>query len=291
MKQTQKTLSSFLLLFCLLFSAASQAWADGNAPVAENLELRTYRNVSVGGRLSAFDPEDDVISFTITTEPVKGSIELDENGCFVYTPRENKRGRDYFGYKAVDSEGNISQEATVIIRIEKQKKQVLFSDLHGKSCAYAATALSENGIFTGEQVGGRYCFFPDQSVTRGEFLCMCMALEGKTPVSAVIRTGYADDESIPAWLRGYSVAARAAGIAADTDALAAGEAITAAEAAVWLDRALGLSEVRYLRADESSGQACLNLSGHGIPTVLGSHILTRAEAAEMLAAALELRNR
>ena len=62
MKQTQKTLSSFLLLFCLLFSAASQAWADGNAPVAENLELRTYRNVSVGGRLSAFDPEDDVIS-------------------------------------------------------------------------------------------------------------------------------------------------------------------------------------------------------------------------------------
>ena len=38
--------------------------SDGNsAPVAENLELRTYRNVSVGGRLNAFDPEDDVVSY------------------------------------------------------------------------------------------------------------------------------------------------------------------------------------------------------------------------------------
>lgn len=39
---------------------------------------------------------------------------------FVYTPSEGKRGRDYFGYKAVDASGNLSQEATVILHIKKR---------------------------------------------------------------------------------------------------------------------------------------------------------------------------
>ncbi len=132
MKKIQQSACALLLL-CALSAFAPQAGAEGGAPVAENLELRTYRNVSVGGKLAAIDEEDDVVSYTITTEPVKGSIELEENGCFVYTPKENKRGRDYFGYKAVDSEGNLSQEATVIIRIEKQKKHA--QPPKGTACA------------------------------------------------------------------------------------------------------------------------------------------------------------
>ena len=116
----RKTMLALLLGMCMLAGGVRSS-AEGSAPAAENLELRTYRNVSVGGRLKAFDPDGDVVSYSITTDPVKGSIELEENGCFVYTPGENKRGRDYFGYKAMDSEGNLSQEATVIIRIEKQK--------------------------------------------------------------------------------------------------------------------------------------------------------------------------
>ena len=114
--RNRKTVIALLLGMCMLAGGVRSS-AEGSAPAAENLELRTYRNVSVGGRLKAFDPDGDVVSYSITTDPVK----LEENGCFVYTPRENKRGRDYFGYKAVDSEGNLSQEATVIIRIEKQK--------------------------------------------------------------------------------------------------------------------------------------------------------------------------
>lgn len=286
MKKIQKSCAALLVLLCLFASLAPTASAEGSAPVAENLELRTYRNVSVGGKLSAFDPEDDVMSYTITTEPVKGSIELEENGCFVYTPKENKRGRDYFGYKAVDSEGNLSQEATVIIRIEKQKKAVAYSDLESQACAYAATALSECGIFTGEKVGGQYCFFPEKSVSRGEFLCMCMALDEKQPVAAVLRTGYEDDALIPAWMRGYSVTAKLSGLTGASLRLDANEPITVNEAAAWLDRTLGLTEVRYLQADAQHSQACLNLDAHGIPTALGSRILTRSEAAEMLAGAL-----
>ncbi len=290
MRKIQRITAALLAAICLQAGVVT-ASAEGSAPIAENLELRTYRNVSVGGRLSAFDAEDDVVSYTITTEPVKGSIELEENGCFVYTPKENKRGRDYFGYKAVDSEGNLSQEATVIIRIERQKKSVMYTDLEGMGCEYAAVLLAEEGIFTGEQIGGSFCFQPDKSVTRGEFLSLCMLLKGNTPLLLAARSGYADDDSIPAWVKGYCAAAQLAQAAPRTDRLEAQKPITASEAAAWLDRALGLAGIRYLQPDDTHTQACLNLSAHGIPTNTGSQDLTRAEAARMLAAALELINR
>ena len=283
MREIQKLLSALLLSVLLLGNTA--AFAAGSAPVAENLELRTYRNVSVGGRLSAFDAEDDVVSFSITTEPVKGSIELEENGCFVYTPKENRRGRDYFGYKAVDSEGNLSQEATVIIRIEKQKKAVVYSDLEGQACAAAAVTLSEQGIFTGEYLGGMYCFQQERPVSRGEYLAMCVKLLGQKPLRSAARSGYSDDASIPAWVRSCAAAARLRGAAPVCDALRAEEPVSCEEAAVWLSRLLHLQDVRYGPDDAALSQAVRNLRAHGIPAATGSRILTRAEAAEMLAAA------
>lgn len=110
---------SFAALFLMLFfSVELAAQAYGGAPQAENLELTARRNTPVEGRLSARGEEGDGLTFAITTKPVKGELRLLENGRFVYTPRQNKRGRDYFGYRAIDGEGRVSQEATAIIRIE-----------------------------------------------------------------------------------------------------------------------------------------------------------------------------
>lgn len=89
-------------------------------PVAENLCIETCRGVPFEGQLVAEDPEGDEITFVITTPPGKGVIDLNDDGNFVYTPAAGKRGRDYFGYRAVDSQGNRSQEATVIIKLLKQ---------------------------------------------------------------------------------------------------------------------------------------------------------------------------
>ncbi|MEI3102502.1 MAG: Ig-like domain-containing protein [Oscillospiraceae bacterium] len=128
-------ISAFLVVMALLLCSGMvyPAMAAGSAPVAENLELRTFRNVSVSGQLSALDPENDVVKFEISTQPVKGHIELATDGSFVYTPNQDKKGKDYFGYRATDSEGNVSQEATVIIRIDKQKKDVSYSDMKGSA--------------------------------------------------------------------------------------------------------------------------------------------------------------
>jgi len=81
----------FMMTVSMLTGFTKPVFAEGSAPVAENLELKTYRNVSVGGSLSAYDPDGDSVTYKITTEPRKGIIELDDNGKFIYTPEGNKR--------------------------------------------------------------------------------------------------------------------------------------------------------------------------------------------------------
>ena len=107
------------LVSALFVPAAEPAYAEGQPPLAESFELSTPMNTPYEGQLTASDEDSDKLFYEITTQPVKGDIQLNEDGSFVYTPRENKKGRDYFGYKAYDPEGNYSQEATVIIRIKK----------------------------------------------------------------------------------------------------------------------------------------------------------------------------
>ena len=118
MKRTAFSVAALSLLFLFGFGLSPRAEA-GSAPTTDNLELTTRRNVPVEARLTARDADDDIVSFEITTDPVKGDIVLKDDGVIVYTPRRDRKGRDYFGYRAKDAEGNVSQEATAIIRIEK----------------------------------------------------------------------------------------------------------------------------------------------------------------------------
>ena len=272
--------------------------ADNSAPVAENFEFQTYRSVSFGGQLSALDPDGDTLSFEITTQPVKGSIELCDDGSFVYCPEDGKKGKDYFGYKAVDSEGNYSQEATVIIKIVKQKTAVTYADMAGNGSYCSAIKLAECGAYVGSQMGGKYYFEPRETVSRGEFVNMCLDITGTDLLNGVISTGFTDDGDIPAWeksgvstavkcgiVKGYS---REDGVFFDADA-----EISRAEAMVMLNRSLQLADVS---CDDSSdvpafaAQAAANLAACDVisSTAAASSPLTRAEAADMLANALAI---
>lgn len=169
---------SAAMVLAVMLLAGTAIYAAGTAPVAENLELTTYRNVSVGGQLSAADPDGGELSYVITTQPTKGTLELGDDGHFIYTPNENKKGRDYFGYKAMDPDGNESQEATVIIRIQRKEPAIQYKDTAGRACDYAASELAETGIFTGPIVAGEYFFRPEETVSRDEFTAMCLAAAG-----------------------------------------------------------------------------------------------------------------
>lgn len=284
-----------LMLFFNLAGTTGKVFAATGAPIAENLELRTYRNTSVSGTLSAYDPEDDVINFEITTVPIKGKISLEANGSFIYTPDDGKKGRDYFGYKALDSMGNYSQEATVIIRIEKQKSNLVYSDMKDRAAEYAAVFLSENDIFTGEKIGNNFCFQPDKQVSRGEFLSMCMLVADTPLVKGVLSTGFTDDETIPFWLKEYVATAAIQGInnSNELQYFEAESSISISEAMQILNDALRLNDVSYIdistEAETSGLQACMNLSASGIidKNIVAEDYLNREDAALMLYKAME----
>jgi len=282
----------------LLLGSTMTANADNSAPMAENLEICTYRGIAVSGQLAATDPEGEKLTFEITTPPIKGEIELSEDGKFTYTPAEGKKGKDYFGYKATDSAGNQSHEATVIIRIEKQKSKISYSDMTDNGAHYGALRMAEEEIFIGECLGGDYVFLPDKAVTRGEFLAMCMKLSDKKLLSGVERTGFADDADIAQWLRPYvSTALMCGAISGEvTDkgaVFSPDREISGSEATVMLNNVLGLSDVHYLDADEDTpqwaSQAVMNLSANKIimSGEARADVLTRAEAAEILLRAMD----
>ena len=292
-----------LLVFVLCLSLVVSATGENCAPVAENLELTTYRGVSVGGRLSAIDPDGDTLTFEIVTPPNKGEIELGDDGCFVYTPAEGRKGKDYFGYKAVDSQGNCSQEATVIIRIVKQKTKVCYSDMSGSPSEYSAVMLAENGIFVGENLAGQYVFSPDSEVSRAEFLSMCMKLTGVELLGDVTATGFADDAEIYDWLKPYVSTALKCGIISgysDRGSAAVFDCsrpVSVSEAAVILDKTLDLTDTASVWVDYEetvpvwASQSAANLTACGmIPynVSLCSPSLTRAQAADMLVEAARI---
>ncbi len=279
---------------------------ENGAPVAENLELSTYKNVALTAQLSAVDPEGDLLTFHLLDKPARGTVALDEDGSgtFVYTPYENKTGKDSFTYVAVDAVGNTSNPAKVKLRIEKADTKVTYADMEGHPAHKAAVRLAADGIFVGEQVGEQYFFSPDTPVTRGEFVTMAMAAVKVDALEGVTRTGFADDGEIPAWAKPYASAALKAGLVlgsrdqAGRVVFQADSAITRAEAAVLLDRALQVTDVSETLYAETTpvwaSQSAANLATCGLlragtdGTLLLENTLNRGEAAELLCAALEL---
>ncbi len=191
-------------------------------------EWETFQNTSVGGTLPESGQE--TLYYTVTAEPVKGSVAVSEDGSFLYTPRAGKLGRDSFWYRTVDGEGNLSEESAVYLRILPQNGGVSYEDMRGNPAAYAAAKLSEKGLFTGEQLLGRYCFCPEKPVTRGEFLSICMELSGLPVFDAVQHTGWGDDCVIPAWQKSYVLSARVQGLVTEEEQFLPHEALTKGEA-------------------------------------------------------------
>ena len=281
---------------------------QNHPPIARNMELSTYRNVAVTGYFDAVDAEGDVLTFQLTSTPARGAVTLAEDGSsqFVYTPYENKTGRDAFTYVVCDTAGNTSPEATVTVRISKPDTKVTYADLEGSAAHKAAIHLAEAGLYVGRQVGGQYLFEEGAPVTRGEFITMAVSAAGAEPLTQVSMTGFYDDGDIPTWAKGAVSAALMAGaVQGSRDEMGAPvfcpeQPVTLGEATVMLDRLLAVSDVpAQVFAPEGgaahwAGQAAANLAAVGVmrtestaPAAL-SQAMTRGEAAQLLDGALDL---
>lgn len=217
---------------------------EDKPPVAEDFFLETYKNLPNEGKLKVTDPEGKTLVYTLVRPPKRGQVTLNEDGTFLYTPKKNKVGVDSFVFTATDPAGNVSREATVTIRILKPADATQYTDTVGSQCRFAAEWMKNTGLFTGERIGGQYCFHENMTVSRGEFLAMAIQVLGIPVDEDAAYTGYSDE--VPQWLKPYLAAALRSGMTAglpvsETGAFGIREPVTGGEAAVMLQNILDLT--------------------------------------------------
>ena len=256
---------------------------ENKEPIAENSALETYKNIPLEGGLKVKDPEGESMTYAVSRQPRRGSVEIRQDGRFTYTPKKNKVGVDSFTFIATDAAGKVSREATVTVTILKPADATQYTDTLGKDCRFAAEWMKNTGIFVGETLAQNPCFSPEKAVTRGEYVTMLVrALEIPTD-EALSYTGYGDE--IPAWLQPYLAAAVRSGLTAglpERENFSVDEPITSGEAAVMLQNALDLTAEAEVMAQEdwvSNAVQVMNANGF---TLTADAVLTRGEAAKML---------
>ncbi len=290
-------------------AAGAQSPAPSGAPIAQTQSFETCKNVAYMGRLTGVDPKGSKLTFQLAQKPARGSLEITDSatGEFVYTPYENKTGKDSFTFVVEDASGNVSAPAKVSVRIRKPATKVTYADMSGVASYNAAIRLAEKDILVGERIGDAYYFRPDETVSRSQFIAMAMSALDQKPLADTVTTGFADDSSIPTWCKGYVSAALQQGAVRgypDSDGrvvFAPQSAVTKAEAAVILDRMLSVSDVAVTTfyADTAAApawafQAAVNLERSGVleTTSAGelalNEPLTRGQCAQMLAGALDV---
>ena len=263
---------------------------ENRAPVAEDSAIETYKNLPNTGNLKVTEPEGEKMVFTVTRQPKRGTVAVNEDGSFEYTPKKNKVGVDSFTYTAADPAGNVSREATVTIQIMKPSDAAQYTDTAGSSCRFAAEWMKNTGLFVGETIGGALCFNEEKTVSRGEFLTMLVKSLGVPVDEEVSYTGYTDE--VPGWLKPYLAAAMRAGLTAglpvsETGIFGAHESITGGEVAVMLNNAMDLAVSTCTMDGVDSEEpewamaAVAAMNENGI-AVTADQVMTRGQAAQIL---------
>ncbi len=280
-----------------LFGRKQTETVQEGAPQVRALEIRTYRDIPYQAEFLTAGERTDV-TYSVVDPPRKGDVTV-EGASFTYVPKEGTTGTDRFTYAATDEQGRASLPAEVTVTIEKTRSGVTYSDMEGNSAAAAAQELAEEGIFVGTKIGSRYCFEPEETVSRSEFLAMALEAAGRevTPVSM---TGFCDDGAIPAWAKDYAAAGVADGIlqgtaTAEGVAFRGNDPISYNAAAAMLDRMLDMGDVEldvwYADRDAAPSWAAQAVGNMEALNVLeagsfGSQTMeapvTRADAARMI---------
>ena len=179
----------------------------------KSFSVSTHQNITVWGRVSAYDADGDSIRYEVVTYAKNGTLCLDSaTGDYSYTPSGTFFGEDSFEYVAVDKYGNYSTSRVVSLSVKERKSGIVFCDMDGNRAHNAAMTMAEMGVMGGIDIGNKTYFMPDRAVSRIDFLVMLMDTLGYAPTANVMDTGFSDDSQIPASLKGYVYRAREMGL-------------------------------------------------------------------------------
>lgn len=152
------------------------------APVSADLAFELNEDTVLSGRITAEDPENDTLTFTVLTQPTNGTIILDSGtGNFVYTPGANYFGLDSFLVSISDPRGN-STTSTVSLNVISVNDapdadnldlqtnedvpvngQISAEDIDGDNLTYQLSGLPANGGAVIDSATGEFVYTPNSN--------------------------------------------------------------------------------------------------------------------------------
>jgi VCBS repeat-containing protein len=97
-------------------SAVINVLAVNDPPVAQNGSASGYEDTPISGQLVATDVDSPTPSFSRVTQASYGTVIVEADGSFTYTPDPNFNGTDSFSYRATDGQAN-GNVATITLTV------------------------------------------------------------------------------------------------------------------------------------------------------------------------------
>ncbi len=147
---------------CLYFGENEDA-----LPQEENIVNRTYKNVSVFSDIEISEGQ----TILITKPCTNGILKINhDTGSYIYVPKTNYTGSDYFEYCIFDRYGNQSKTSSVTILTRKAKENLYFRDLKDTKEHSLAIRACVNGLLPYKTDDtGLPIFSPNEAVDRESF--------------------------------------------------------------------------------------------------------------------------
>lgn len=176
--------------------------AENTPPTAENASYECTIGKTVSGVLPGSDPDEGAaLTYTLKTNPTKGSVVINPDGTFVYTANIGVDGSDSFVYTVTDEEG-ASSDGTITINFVANKSPVAgktsFSTIEDTELQGNLMITDEDGdAFTATlksttshgqlelNANGTFVYTPDSGYV-GEDSFVVTISDEKTPVDVTI---------------------------------------------------------------------------------------------------------
>ncbi len=118
-------------------------------PIANDTSISTDQDSPKSGTVTASDPNGNPLSFSVASNPAHGSLSMQADGRFTYTPAPGYSGSDSFTFQVSDGRGGTAT-GTVSIRIAKANSPPAADNLdlttaEGSSTPGTVTASDPDG--------------------------------------------------------------------------------------------------------------------------------------------------
>lgn len=176
----------------------------------------------ISGAIGAVDPEDDPIVYSVSQAPTYGTVTVDPDGAYTYSPGPDFNGTDTFTVTATDTGFHINlldifrapgTDANVIVRQGVTSPQIQFTFLYRRGAQFwspaarsalesAATMLAANLVVSAPvnvtfDVTGEFSFLPSSLASAGSDLISSDPGFHPTVVQHKIQTGTDANGSAP----------------------------------------------------------------------------------------------